>query len=75
VPEISVPALVSSLKTPDPGVRLFSANALAQFGPQAFAAVPALTNALADPDTHVRKQAANALNQIDPLTFPSPYGR
>lgn len=75
VPEISVPALASGLKNPDPWVREYSVHTLATFGPQASAAIPALTNALVNPDSLFRRKVAWALYQIDPLTFPDPYGQ
>lgn len=76
LPEISVPALASCLKSTNSTVKVFSANTLGAFGEQATAAIPALTDAaLADPDSYVRRVASNALNRIDPKSFPSPYGR
>lgn len=75
VPEASVLALVSCLKSTNSTTKIFSANTLGAFGEQATAAIPALTNtALTDPDSYVRTVASNALNRINPQSFPSPYG-
>jgi HEAT repeat protein len=71
-PQISVPALVSSLQSKDAKIRLYSATDLGNFGSQASSAVPALTNALTDSDPRVRYNAAQALHQIAPATFTNP---
>jgi hypothetical protein len=73
-PQISVPVFVSSLNTPNPTIRRYSAITLGQLRPTASSVIPALTNALADPDPGVRECAARALHQIDINAFPNaPY--
>jgi HEAT repeat protein len=68
-PQISVPALISCLKSTDPNIRGYSAMALTKFGSQASNAIPALTNALTDPNIGTRAMAAEALQKIDPARF------
>jgi HEAT repeat protein len=68
-PQISVPALVSTLKSKNAKLRLYSAIALGNFGPQAIGAVSALTNALTDSDPLVHYNTEIALHKIDPATF------
>jgi len=69
-PQVSVPVLVSSLKSPNAMVRNYSAMTLGDLGPKAAAAIPALTNALAEPA--LRKDAAGALHKIDPIFTNAP---
>jgi HEAT repeat protein len=69
-PELSVPALLHSLQSPDPKLRRASAFALIDFGDQAASAIPALTEALKDPDPPVRDAAAFSLRRIAPAKPP-----
>ena len=68
-PSISVPALVTGLKSTDSSVRKSSAEALMWFGRKALIAIPALTNALSDGSSDVRVSAGYALRQIAPEQF------
>jgi HEAT repeat protein len=70
-PQVSVPALISTLKSADPTIRNFSAMCLANFGSRASNAIPALTNALTDSDIGTRDMATQALHIIDPARFPN----
>jgi hypothetical protein len=53
--DVSIPALLESLKDKDPGTRYWAARELGHYGPKAKEAVPALTEALKDPDKNVRR--------------------
>lgn len=62
----AVPALIMTLRDPEPFARAQAAQALARMGPNAKQAVPALIDALSDPNIEVRQSAARALGQIGP---------
>lgn len=62
----AVPALVRSLKSTDPDVRLRAAEILGRMGPEAKESVPDLIERLGDDDPRVRKMAIRALGQIGP---------
>jgi HEAT repeat protein len=68
-PQISLPVLISCLKSTDQAIPGYAAMALAKFGSQATNAIPALTNALTDSNIGTRTLAGEALRQIDPATF------
>jgi hypothetical protein len=74
-PQISIPALVSSLNNGSTELRRYSAIAIGCFGSQASNAIPALTNALKNSDTLVRYYATEALHQIAPTAFPDAPSR
>jgi HEAT repeat protein len=65
-PELSVPALIGSLRDPVDEVRWTSASSLETFGTDAKSAVPALLKAFGDPCPGVREDAGYALQKIDP---------
>jgi len=67
-----IPALIDSLKSTDPDVRIGAAIGLGYFGEQANDAVPALQAAKSDRDARVREAAGVALYRIDPDKFPDP---
>ena len=62
----AVPALVETLKSPDPAARLKGIEVLGRMGPGAAPAVPDLIRLLDDPDPEVRKAAARTLGRIGP---------
>ncbi len=62
----AVPALMGSLQSPDPVLRLRAIKILGRIGPDAEAAVPKLVVSLQDPSQIVRKAAARTLGQIGP---------
>src|SRR4051794_21619772 len=62
----SVPSLLETLKSKDPGMRYYAARELGQFRPKAKDAIPSLTEALKDNDKKVRMGAAYALGEIGP---------
>lgn len=62
----AVPALIDTLRSPDPAVRKKAIEVLGRMGEDAAPAVPALTALLNDPDLAVRKAAARTLGQIGP---------
>jgi HEAT repeat protein len=60
----AVPALLAGLSSPDETVRLESALALAEIGPEAESARDALTRAAGDENAEVRRAAEKALRRI-----------
>lgn len=62
----AVPALIETLRDPDPSIRAQAAKAFARMGPKAAPAVPELILALNDDEREVRQGAARALGQIGP---------
>ena len=60
----AVPPLIVGVKDKDAGVRIMSAHALEEIGPQASAAVPALVHALSDEHAGMYRSAATALIRI-----------
>lgn len=67
----AVPALIQTLRNPDPNLRRQAVDTLSRIGPEAAAAVPDLIHALSDPDPLVRRTAARALGQIGPAAADS----
>ncbi len=63
----ATPALVGSLRHPDPEVRGQAARILGLIRPLAADAVPTLVGLINDPDPQVRGRAAFALGQFGPL--------
>jgi DNA-directed RNA polymerase subunit RPC12/RpoP len=60
----ALPDLIKGLDHKNTFVRMYSARALGQLGPEASDAVPALTRALSDPVVNVRDWAKDALKKI-----------
>jgi HEAT repeat protein len=66
-PEVSVPAIVPFLRSPDVALRQKAVFALGEFRDAAKPAWAELTQSLDDPDPWIRHAAAAALGSIDPV--------
>jgi hypothetical protein len=66
-PEVSVPAIIPFLRSPDVALRQKAVFALGEFRDAAKPAWAGLTQSLDDPDPWIRHAAAAALESIDPV--------
>jgi HEAT repeat protein len=64
--EAAVPALIVSLQSPQPEVRLWASTVLGKIGLNATTAIEPLSNLVNDPDTRVATAARHALTLIEP---------
>jgi hypothetical protein len=62
----AIPGLIRALSDPDSEVRLYAAQALGRWGPDAAAAIPALEKMLLDEDKSLRRAAEEALEKLTP---------